>query len=171
MWTLCPCLEINPWICCGACFSLEGILSLWRTGSGLKVRTITASWKGLWDPYFIHEEMRALSGELVHLWSFAEQKMQLIVHTMGCIGWLCAWRRGLVIFASCSLSCLSAEFQDRWELWSSPVQWLSRVRLFATPWIAARQACLSSTWRAWMSAQMCLPAPARSLGVCGTWLP
>ena len=30
--------------------------------------------------------MKALSGELVHLWSFAEQKMQLIVRTMGYIG-------------------------------------------------------------------------------------
>ena len=45
------------------------------------------------------------------------------------------------------VSCIRDRFFTHWATWEAPmecsVQSLSRVRLFATPWIAARQASLS----------------------------
>ena len=49
------------------------------------------------------------------------------------------------------VSCIAGEFFTCWAIREAPnmcissVQWLSCVRLFATPWIAARQASLSVT--------------------------
>ena len=68
-----------------------------------------------------------MSGRVSHFWSLA------FVNSLWAIGQslvrLCQWID--------MMSCISLSF--------SSVQWLSRVRLSATPWIAARQASLSIT--------------------------
>ena len=52
------------------------------------------------------------------------------------------WLDGITSSMDMSLSKLQKIVKDR-EAWLAVVQSLSRVRLFATPWTAARQASLS----------------------------
>ena len=60
-------------------------------------------------------------------------------HILGVVKYLC-WKEGACIF--CDFMEL---LRQHWTPFSQSVQWLSCVRLFATPWTAARQASLSIT--------------------------
>ena len=67
-----------------------------------------------------------------------------------------------------SVCSIKKDCEVHMYLWFSSVQSLSRVRLFATPWIAARQASLSITnsqrWsNSWPSSQWCHPAISSSV--------
>ena len=87
---------------------------------------------GKWNNAIIHKrDNQSLDyWQLVRHLSIGERNRNALPLCMYvCIAW---WRKYML-----EIRCSSVQF--------SPVQSLSRVRLFATPWIAARQASLSNT--------------------------